>query len=524
MVFSLFQEQRTGEIALHFDDDTVETLLKYIYTGENILTRTNVLQVYQAAHMLQIASLISMCEHFLKTDISAENCLGIWKISKLLGRSDMTGVAMVSILQHFNDISSAEAFEEADLDIADLKTILEDHNLNSTPSTICNAAVIWLTLLEGEDKETSEDLFRFLVTACKIPVEVLERSLDEDNHTLWKNFSSAPEAQARRNTYQETIRRISQENSPGSGNLHDRTDEGFIVIGGDFMKSKTFMMVLNLRNHKWYTLQKLPEDPGFHFAVCCSGTCLYLTGGTGKNRNFLQYDITENTWTRLPDIPVAREGHGMAGFDNAIYMFGGKTDPEPCVSYVEMLIPEEGTWRKVGEMAKPVYSPSYCILHNTIYIFGGSMVDSTSPTDWAQCYDTTNNLSWNLDFKLPFRSKSSSLLAVAGTNRIYFVNKGRVYSLKPKERTREELSLSPGPKTGAGATSYGDKILIIGGEDENYRNLDTIILFDPLTKHATPLPSKTPWTLTGFHSAKMKIPSALVHALTEVQSSDGALP
>lgn len=517
-------EAATGEIQLTFDEETVAAVLNYIYTGEQFLSRSNVLQVYQAAHMLQISPLITMCERFLQTEMGKENCLGIWKISKLLGRSDMAGVAQMIVLQSFAEICSVEAFDEADLSIEDLKSLLVDPFINCTSSVKCKAAVIWLALQEDVDQDFIVSLFLYVMKYCGVTAEDFQESLNENNTAIWSQLPSASEALPRRSKFQEVVRRLSSAMpSAQSNTLQTRYDEGLVVIGGNDMRSNTFMMTLNLRDHKWYTLEQLPEDPGFYFAVCCSGTSLFLTGGSKRNKQFLQYDVVENAWIRLPNLPIGREGHGMVGFDSAIYTFGGNTNPPSCKSYAEMYIKEDRSWRKVGEIAKPIYSPSYCVLENRIYIFGRSMIGETAPSDWAQYYDTRDNLSGNLDFKLPFRSKASTLLAVAGTSGIYFVYKGDIYSLNPKKRAQKVLPLSPGPHKGAGAVCYGEKILIVGGEDDNFRILDTIVLFNPVTNDAMALPAKTPWSLTAFHFAKIKIPTALVHGLKEVRSCDGAI-
>ena len=519
----VFQEAATGEIQLTFDEETVATVLEYIYTGKQILSRTNVLHVYQAAHMLQISPLITMCEKYLKTEMSKENCLGIWKISKLLGRSDMAGVAQTIVLKSFAEICSVEAFEQADVNIEDLKILLVDPFLNCSPTVKCNAAVIWLALQEDVDQDLIVELFLYLLKSCGVSADTFHESLDESNTALWSQLP-ASEAMRLRITFQEVLQRMtSAMPSAHSESLQARHDEGFVVIGGNEMRSNTFMMTLNLRDHKWYALEQLPEDPGFYFAVCCSGTSLFLTGGSKRKEQFLQYDINENAWNRLPNLPIGREGHGMVGFDSAIYMFGGKTSPPSCKSYVEMFVPDDRSWRKVGEVAKPVYSPSYCVLENRIYIFGGSMIGETAPSDWAQYYDMRDNLSGNLDFKLPFRSKASTLLAVAGPSAIYLVHKGDIYMLIPKKRAEKVQCLTAGPHKGAGAVRYGDKVLLIGGEDDNFRILDTIVLFDPVTSDATALPAKTPWSLSAFHFAKIKIPTALVHGLKEVSPKDGAL-
>ena len=482
------------------------------------------LHVYQAAHMLQISPLIITCEKYLQTEMSKENCLGIWKISKLLGRSDMAGVAQMIVLQSFAEICSVEAFDQADLSVEDLKTLLVDPFLNCTPSVKCKAAVIWLALQEDVDQDFIVGLFLYLMKSCGVRAEDFQETLNESNAAIWSQLPNGSEALTRRRTFQEVVRRLSSAMpSVHSENLQTRHDEGLVIIGGNDMRSNTFMMTLNLRDHKWYSLEQLPEDPGFYFAVCCSGTSLFLTGGSKRNEQFLQYDIVENAWIRLPNLPIGREGHGMVGFDSAIYMFCGNTYPPSCKSYVEMYITEDRSWRKIGEIAKPVYSPSYCVLENRIYIFGGSMIGDTAPSDWAQYYDTRDNLSGNLDFKLPFRSNASTCLAVAGTNGIYFVYKGNIYTLNPKKRAEKLQPLSSGPQKGAGAVRYGEKILIVGGEDDNFRILDTIVLFDPVTNDAMALPARTPWSLTAFHFAKIKIPTALVHGLKEVRTANGAI-
>ena len=522
--FSL-QETETGTINLAFDGETVQSILNYCYTGEQNLSKSNVVLLYQAAHMLNITPLIKMCEEYLETEISKENCLGIWKTSQVLGRSDMAGVAKVIVLQSFAELYSVDAFDKADLSIEDLKTLLGDPFINCSPSIKCSASLIWLMLQENLEKGVIFDLFMYLVTSCGVNVDNLRESFIETNSDIWSNFTNESETMVRRKTFQELIGELpTKMASVCSEKFQSRHDEGLVIIGGTFLGSRTFMMTLNLRDHKWYCLKQLPEDPGFNFAICCSGTSLYLTGGSKRNNQFLQYDIVENAWNKLTNLPVGRDSHGMVGFDSALYMFGGCTNPPACVAYVEMYIPEDRSWRKVGELAKPVKHTSYCVLEDKIYMFGGSIVGDDAPSNLAQCYDTRDNLSWYLQFKLPIKSKASTLLAIAGTREVYLLHKGVIYTMNPRKSVQEVLSLSNGPRKGAGAVSYGEQILIVGGEDDNMEILDRLILFDPVTNDATPLPYKVPWPVTSFHFSKIKIPSALVHGLAEVCSTGGAIP
>lgn len=516
-------EKSTGEIRLPFDDDTVESILKYIYKSENIVTQTNVLLVYQAANLLQISSLITLCEDFLRTGLSIENCLGIWKMSNVLGRRDLAEVAKVVVLQNFTELCTVDKFESADLGLEDLKTLLLDPNLNSTLTANCKAVIIWLTLMEEIDRQIIQDLFGFLISECNISITELQRNLHAENHIFSDSLPSDQEAMVWKNTCIEIVQQFSTEElTASSAIVYERTDDAFIVIGGNQMRSTTLMMALNLRDHKWYSLTS-PEDPEFYFAICCVGTRLYLSGGSKKGEAFFEFDINENAWSRLPDMPIGRQGHGMSGFSSALYIFGGNTNPESYASHVGMYIPADGSWRKVGEMAKPVQSPSHCVLDKKIFIFGGSFIGKSAPTDCAQVYDTTTNFSWYLEFKLPFKSKALTLSAVAVLDRIYLIYKGSIYFIKEKAEARKLYSLPNGPVSGSGSTSYGDKILIIGGEDERFRTLDTILLFDPSSSQAMPLPWKTPWSLLGFHSTKMKIPSALMHGLREVDLSEASV-
>ena len=501
----------------------MESVLKYIYTGKNILTKSNVLTVYQAANFLQISSLITLCEEFLITGLSVENCLGIWKMSKLLERFDLAEVAKVVILQNFTHLLTVEAFEAADLDSSDLKTLLNDPFLNSTPSAKCKATIIWLLLIEEGDTEktTVYELFHFLISTCGVTIKDIKAVLDQEG--FWNELSGDNNLRKRKNTYIEILRQLSMEMpAEWSAKVQERIDEAFVVIGGNPMKSKTFVMALNLRDQKWYSLVPLPEDPGFQFAICSNGASLYLSGGSKRKNTFLCNDINETAWYRLPDLPFGKEGHGMCCVNGAIYTFGGNNRDSDAVE-VQMYKTTDMSWKKVGEIAKPVNSSSHCVLDSRIYIFGGSTINSTSPSDCAQCYDTRDNISWYLQYKLPFRSKSSTLSAVAGTSLIYLVYKGSIYSLDPEAKATKVHTISSGPRNGSGSTSYGDKVLIIGGEDESFRILDKVFLFDPSSNQSMALISKAPWPLLSFHYTTMKIPSAFVHGLKMVDPSDGSV-
>ena len=97
-----FRESGEKQITLRgLDSTTFETILTYMYTGEDVVDATNVQLLLMASVMLQIHSLQQICDSFLADHLAIDNCLGIWKVAASHNLSQLQKKAWNFIMKHF---------------------------------------------------------------------------------------------------------------------------------------------------------------------------------------------------------------------------------------------------------------------------------------------------------------------------------------------------------------------------------------------------------------------------------------
>lgn len=106
------------------------------------------------------------------------------------------------------------------------------------------------------------------------------------------------------------------------------------VVGGRDGPSFSMAAVehLDTRTGRWRTGRPLPLASGA-LTAATSGGRLIVTGGGDDADGWVTPAtwelISDGSWTRLPDLAVARHGHGMAALGDTVYVFGGS----PCAGY-----------------------------------------------------------------------------------------------------------------------------------------------------------------------------------------------
>ena len=145
---------------------------------------------------------------------------------------------------------------------------------------------------------------------------------------------------------------------------------------------------LNGRLHEAYdvaqdTWETLPDMPSGreHLASAVVGTTLYVMGGrhTVDPRDFQRtttnfgameaYDTLTRTWTQLPRLEPARGGLGAAGLGGKVYAFGGEfPDVYPDVDEFD---PVAATWRVMRQMPTPRHGITAASIGGAIYVLGG---------------------------------------------------------------------------------------------------------------------------------------------------------
>ncbi|XP_059164122.1 kelch repeat and BTB domain-containing protein 8-like [Physella acuta] len=130
--------------------ETFNLILKYVYTGENILTVENVINVWRAVDQLQIDFMIDICEKFAINALDLNNLEDIYKTSKLLNAITVLDALKAFMLKHFNDFCKTKTFME--LSFEEIHELIIDQDLNANDEDIVLESVFkWVEYEEGNN-------------------------------------------------------------------------------------------------------------------------------------------------------------------------------------------------------------------------------------------------------------------------------------------------------------------------------------------------------------------------------------
>ncbi|KAL5006407.1 hypothetical protein ScPMuIL_015213 [Solemya velum] len=493
------KEKMTGEIMLkEMSAEVFDTLLTFIYTGDNVVDKDNVDQLLDASSMLDIPSLRMCCETFLSNSIDPSTCIRIWQTTYLHECSvQIVERAWSLILKHFESI-----WEGADFDILQkdkLFSVLKDPNLNvSNVDIISQASLKWLQADLDNRADYITDLLNLLagIPGCINSLKTI---------TIHCDFPELREEVLQYARHLESANPTTNTLDGACGSVAN--DETFILVGGNDSGSNQMLTCFSHRAKKWFVLCPPPVDPGFNFAVCHVKSKLFLSGGTSSPVKFMQYDGETNTWSILPELPTERKRicHSMASVGDNIFVLGGMAsfNKRQPIGEVDKFVLGRGQWEKSGSMAKPVRSMACCSLGTTIFLIGG-FDQNSKETDLIQYFDTRDSTSGYYQYKMPVPSIKSRTVCLDGC--LYIVcPSGKVVAFRPKAKPEIVGSVENFPRSGFGLSLVGNRLLVVGGEVMLKCSKD-MLMFDTVKRKTFLMEETLPISLQDFGSTSLTIP------------------
>ncbi|XP_029634942.1 kelch-like protein 2 [Octopus sinensis] len=125
------------------DQNTMAYLLEFMYRGSIEITVDNVQSLLQGSSLLGLHSLRNLCAHFLQSQLTASNCLGIHYFADMYTCIELEATARHYIYQNFLDVIRTEEYlqlsEERLLDLlnSDKLQVTSEHQ-------VFEAACHWL--------------------------------------------------------------------------------------------------------------------------------------------------------------------------------------------------------------------------------------------------------------------------------------------------------------------------------------------------------------------------------------------
>lgn len=204
-------------------------------------------------------------------------------------------------------------------------------------------------------------------------------------------------------------------------------------------------------------------------------------------------------WSDAPSMLTARSAHAVTHSDSAIYALAGTDDHGKPILDVESF---DGTqWLKEATLpGEGLNAPTASIVENKLYVIGGFLAISNSPTDEVRVYDLQSH-EWTNAIRLP--SPRGGHVAVVLDGRIHVFGGGNSVSTlndhseyDPATDTWRDLAPLPRSEGSPAAVAVNGKIYVIGGRS-GFSDFGDVYIYDPQTDTYATGPSIEPHGTAG---------------------------
>ncbi len=221
-------------------------------------------------------------------------------------------------------------------------------------------------------------------------------------------------------------------------------------------------------------------------AAAAIGNMIYVVGGVdGFARTVATvdaFDMSNNTWVEVEDLPEALHHVTLAVHNNKLYSLGGLVGlSQTASSSVYVFDPGVGSWQKMNPMLSAVGASAAVVHHGKIHVLGGQA--AAGVTDLHMIYDpSTRDWSWGEPLLTPRGHHG----AASWKNKL-IVFGGRSGSLAYNVRTTDVLDDGASDwirwepmsvkRSGFGTVQSGGAVYAIGGEAPT-TTLDRVEMLD----------------------------------------------
>ncbi|XP_059164654.1 kelch-like protein 9 [Physella acuta] len=135
--------------------DVFTLILRTLYTGVDILTSQNLLDVWRAVHMLQIAFMVKLCEDFAIETVAMDTWEQIYTNAKLLDSENVLEHLQKFMIKNFEQISLTSTFLQ--LSFEELRNLIKCQDLVvSKEDLVLEAVIRWVNFVQIMTAELKE--------------------------------------------------------------------------------------------------------------------------------------------------------------------------------------------------------------------------------------------------------------------------------------------------------------------------------------------------------------------------------
>ncbi|XP_066476728.1 kelch-like protein 34 [Tiliqua scincoides] len=387
MFKSYTKESKASIIHLQIISATgLQHVLDFIYTSWLPLSFDSLEDTLEAATYLQVTEAIGLCSQYLANNLSLESCCFSANVAAKFYLPDASAATEKYLILNFWKLLDVDFAGLLELNFRSLKAVVESPDVPMVKeSDILDLLLKWLKHDKLRLTHTTSLLEH--IRYGLIPVEDLRKVYTQSEVPL-----TAPTKCLiiKAINYHSLIFRQPILQDKYSTLRNQKT--WIILLGGRVAGEGPIsdVVAFDVYNHKWRTLTKVPVRVQNH-CVCTVGNFLYVLGGEiedlqsdPKNQSLTvsnkvhRYDPRFNKWIQAAGMLEKRRRFSCCILENTIFAIGGQGENGLLHSSVEVYNISQDRWTKVQDLPCKMHGHAGTVCKNTIYISGGKYLDQSN--------------------------------------------------------------------------------------------------------------------------------------------------
>ncbi|XP_061542338.1 kelch-like protein 3 isoform X1 [Phycodurus eques] len=471
------QQVEIGEV----DGPTLTKLVDYIYTAQIEVTEDNVQVLLPAASLLQLMDVRQACCDFLHSQLHPSNCLGIRAFADMHACTQLVGQAHAYAEQHFSEVVQCEEF--ASLSLQQVCSLFSSDKLTvSTEEKVFEAMIWWIK----QDKGARVEHMPKLMEHVRLPLlsrDYLVQIVEEE--ALIKNNNTCKDFLIEAMKYH--LLPADQRHLIKTDRTRPRTPVSIpkvmMVVGGQAPKAIRSVECYDIQEDRWYRVAELPSRR-CRAGVVSVGGRVYAVGGFNsslRERTADVYDGARDQWSPVASMQERRSTLGAATLGGLLYAVGG-FNGSIGLSTVEVYNPKSDEWTYVTPMNTRRSSVGVGVIDGKLYSVGGYDGASRQCLSTVEEYDPASE-QWGYVADMSTRRSGAGVgvlggqLYAAGGHDGPLVRKSvEVYD--PSSNTWRPVCDMNMCRRNAGVCAINGLLYVIGGDDGSC-NLSSVEFYDP---------------------------------------------
>ncbi|XP_051812205.1 kelch-like protein 10 [Acanthochromis polyacanthus] len=443
----------------------MQLIIEFAYTNSVCVTEENVQELLMAADQFSVMGIVEACSDFIGEQLCPENCVNIWRFTKICITPKVQQKAYRYITDHFEDVIACDEFLQ--LSVEEFIDFLDGDDLNvREESTAYEAVMRWIRHepagREGHIADVLSKVRLALMSEDYITNNLQSNELLENNKECQTLINAAKNILSHLVTYRPSLGLFNRLARPRLPNAILLATGGW--SGGDPTNG---IEAYDFKANKWIDITNYLERPrAYHGAAFLNGY-VYCVGGFDRVEYFnsvRRLNLKTRTWQEVGPMHCRRCYVSVAVLNGFIYAMGGY-DGHVRLSSAERYQPETNQWNKIAPMFEQRSDASCTTLDEKVYICGGFNGNECLQT--AEYYIPEVN-QWTRIAPMTIRRSGVGVIAYAdrvfavggfdGSNRLQTAE-----AYNPLTNTWTEVSSMTNPRSNFGIEVLDRRLFVVGG-------------------------------------------------------------